>query len=303
MYGARRLLKETRGRIVWQSHGSGRLRSSSAGFSGRRGPRNDRHLASSPHHPLVPHPRTHITGGARMSCDQEREIAEANPHHGNHSIYERAFGSDMDPQRMPAPWPQHGDLLDDRDREEMLYHHQMAMAAQHNRARFAAHPCSANSRYLALVPHGLSCVKRAACAYFETVEMWRARSHHAVCSAVAGARDRLVTLALLFAPDMRLTPRGCTIGAQPVRQTTTCTLFTGTRSSVCPRTCMSWYLHVHAKSTGLDKKALTAVTSQVSPGCHDGTRGSQSPDKKRARIPLRLALRGQPPHDVHAFHG
>ena len=183
-----------------------------------------------------------------MSCDQERELAEANPHHSNHSIYERAFGSDMDPQRMPAPWPQHGDLLDDRDREEMLYHHQMAMAAQ-NRARFAAHPCSADHRYLALLPHGLSCVKRATCANLETVEMWRARSLHAVRSAVAGARDRHVTLALLFAPGMRLTPRGCTgnptIGAQPARQTTTCTLYTGTRSSVCPCACMSVYLHVY----------------------------------------------------------
>jgi hypothetical protein len=66
-----------------------------------------------------------------MSNEPDREAAE--PARAPASLYERAFGSD-EALRMPAPWPQYGDLLDDRDRDEMMYHRQMAMAAQ-SRAR------------------------------------------------------------------------------------------------------------------------------------------------------------------------
>jgi len=54
------------------------------------------------------------------------------------SVYERAFGPlgdvGFDHGRAPAPWPQHSDLLDEHEQEEMLYRRQMALAAQ-DRAR------------------------------------------------------------------------------------------------------------------------------------------------------------------------
>lgn len=57
-------------------------------------------------------------------------------------VYERAFGAlgdlGMDRTRLPAPWPQHGDLLDEHEHEELLYRRQMALAAQ-DRARYASY--------------------------------------------------------------------------------------------------------------------------------------------------------------------
>jgi len=78
---------------------------------------------------------------AMAICGHGEEVPEPGAHR---SVYERAFGSmagahsdvHYEHQRIPAPWPMHGDLLDERDhdREEMLYHRQMVMAAQ-DRAR------------------------------------------------------------------------------------------------------------------------------------------------------------------------
>ena len=54
------------------------------------------------------------------------------------SVYERAFGPlgdvGFDHGRVPAPWPQHSDMFDEHEHEEMLYRRQMALAAQ-DRAR------------------------------------------------------------------------------------------------------------------------------------------------------------------------
>jgi hypothetical protein len=73
--------------------------------------------------------------GAGDAGGREASAFEPGPHR---SVYERAFGPlgdvGFDHGRVPAPWPQHSDLLDEHEQEEMLYRRQMALAAQ-DRAR------------------------------------------------------------------------------------------------------------------------------------------------------------------------
>jgi len=78
--------------------------------------------------------------GGAGSAGGSRDAEAPEPGVGMHrSVYERAFGAlsdlGLDHARLPTPWPQHGDLLDEHEHEELLYRRQMALAAQ-DRARF-----------------------------------------------------------------------------------------------------------------------------------------------------------------------
>ena len=78
------------------------------------------------------------TEGGFWHHQSDMKASEAPPVH--RSLYERAFGCgaipvDLPNRVMPAPWPHHGDLLDERDAEDMLYRRQMAIASQDRASR------------------------------------------------------------------------------------------------------------------------------------------------------------------------
>lgn len=112
-------------------------------------------------------------GGEESAGDEGGREAFAFEPGVHRSVYGRAFGplSDggFDHGRVPAPWPQHSDLFDEHEQEEMLYRRQMALAAQ-DRARSVSLPRgfarvgkdaeSTRPRALAR-PHGLGTTDRA----------------------------------------------------------------------------------------------------------------------------------------------
>ena len=77
-------------------------------------------------------------GGAEGAGDAGGRDSSAFEPGLHRSVYERAFGPlgdvGFDHGRVPAPWPQHSDMFDEHEHEEMLYRRQMALAAQ-DRAR------------------------------------------------------------------------------------------------------------------------------------------------------------------------
>lgn len=143
-------------------------------------------------------------GGEESAGDEGGREAFAFEPGVHRSVYGRAFGplSDVgfDHGRVPAPWPQHSDLFDEHEQEEMLYRRQMALAAQ-DRARSVSLPRgfarvgkdaeSTRPRALAR-PHGLGTTDRA--------------RHHAFAPGTTRSRPPACECARRNPPD--LTVRG-----------------------------------------------------------------------------------------------
>ena len=152
--------------------------------------------------------------GGAGSAGGSRDAEAPEPGVGMHrSVYERAFGAlsdlGLDHARLPTPWPQHGDLLDEHEHEELLYRRQMALAAQ-DRARSVPPPvcawtwrASRRARRTGALCRGTKCLR-------EPVAPVLTAGRHAQVRVVHGANGRRQqavpphALGLRDAPDGRV---------------------------------------------------------------------------------------------------